>query len=228
MILLPLVSLIILPILSRAQSGSGPVPTNVPVNIRDFQGNVFDLVNGQPNSPIQSLDHRVNDTAQQWVILRVGTDPVGNQLFNILNPTSKAFLSYATAASGGNPLSTQLFGESNVATVWIISPGNTAWGIIITPASSNLLMVTSWPRIDTSPTNLGFSTPLTVQPFLDVQEQLVTFPLYCFFAREALIETEIVLHNRRKRQAQAAMRDKVGVRKKMGAQWEKEGLTLWA
>jgi len=175
MILLPLVSLIILPILSRAQSGPGPVPTNVPVNILDFQGNVFDLVNGEPNSPIQSLDHRVNDTAQQWVILRVGTDPVGNQLFNVLNPTSKAFLSYATAASGGNPLCNQLFGESNVPTVWIISPGNTAWGIA-TPGPNSPLFVTSWPRIGTSPTNLGFSTPITVQPFQDGQEHLFTFP----------------------------------------------------
>ncbi|KAJ7035400.1 hypothetical protein C8F04DRAFT_1182308 [Mycena alexandri] len=63
MILLPLVSLIILPILARAQVG--PVPTNVPLNIVDFQKNVFDLTNGKPNAPVQGLDHRVGDPAQQ-------------------------------------------------------------------------------------------------------------------------------------------------------------------
>ncbi|KAJ7706598.1 hypothetical protein B0H16DRAFT_1634882 [Mycena metata] len=173
MILLVLASWIILPFLTRAQVG--PVPTNVPVNIVDFQRNVFDLVNGQPNSPVQGLDHRVNATAQQWVIVRVGTDPVGNQLFNVFNPTSKAFLSYATAASGGNPLCNQLFGYSNEPTVWIISPGNTGWGII-EPNSSTI--VTTWPRIGPSPSNLGFSTPLTVQNFLDVAEQLFTFPAW--------------------------------------------------
>jgi hypothetical protein len=146
MILLPLVSLIILPFLARAQVG--PVPTGIPVNILDFQRNVFDLVNGQPNGPVQGLDHRVNDTAQrvrmsqlivlklltkiimQWVIQLVQVLPSGNQVFTIMNPTAKTFLTYSTAGIIGNPLCSQLFGESNQPTGWIISPGNFGYGSV--------------------------------------------------------------------------------------------------
>ncbi|KAJ7291714.1 hypothetical protein C8J57DRAFT_1492174 [Mycena rebaudengoi] len=168
MILLPLVSLIILPILARAQVG--PVPTNTPINIVDFQKNVFDLASAKPNAPVQGLNHRVGDPAQQWVI-----HAVGGQVFQIVNPTAGTFFSYSTAAIGGDPVCSQLFGESDIPTQWIISPGNTGFQII---ENSSKRIVTSWPRLKTNSTDLGSSTPLTLQPFYDVPEQLFTFQPY--------------------------------------------------
>ncbi|KAJ6588001.1 hypothetical protein B0H19DRAFT_1247723 [Mycena capillaripes] len=172
MFLLPLVSLIFIPVLARALPG--PIPIGVPVNIVDFQGNVFDLANLNsnalnPNAPVQGLNHVVGDIAQQWVINEVNVE---SQLFTIANPKVGTFLSYSTAAIGGNPISSQLFGSSKNATQWIISAGNFGYGII-EPSSQDI--VTSWPRQSTNTTNLGSSTPLTLQPFQDVIQHVFNF-----------------------------------------------------
>lgn len=151
MILLPLVSLIILPILARAQVG--PVPTNTPINIVDFQKNVFDLASAKPNAPVQGLNHRVGDPAQQvrtsqltvlpsltMITLQWVIHAVGGQVFQIVNPTAGTFLSYSTAAIGGDPVCSQLFGESDIPTQWIISPGNTGFQSV--PAETFLRLPT--------------------------------------------------------------------------------------
>ncbi|KAJ6461162.1 hypothetical protein C8R47DRAFT_1080744 [Mycena vitilis] len=170
MVWLPLLCSFSLPLLARALPG--PVPTGIPVNIVDFQGNVFDLANLEPNAPVQSLTHSPNDFAQRWQI-----EAVQNQVFIIASPSEGpflgTFLSYSTAATGGDPICSQLFGHEDTSTTeWIISPGNFGFGII---ESSSKLFVTSWPRLSNNTANLGTSTPLTLQPFNDIPEQVFTF-----------------------------------------------------
>ncbi|KAF8175977.1 hypothetical protein K438DRAFT_1770884 [Mycena galopus ATCC 62051] len=126
MICVNLLSVVLLPLIVRAQTP----PVNTPVNIVDFQGNVFGL----------------------WVIQQSGS------FFNITNPTSTPFLSYSTITLKGDPVFAQLFGQST-STSWSIVPSGNGLGFnIIEPNSGH--RVTSWAlQPFDGPINFYTSTP---------------------------------------------------------------------
>ncbi|KAJ7835076.1 hypothetical protein B0H13DRAFT_2426216 [Mycena leptocephala] len=149
-----------------------PPATGVLFNIKDFQGNVFDLAftSSADLAPVQTLNVKPGVSAQAWTLSSVGT------LFTIANPFVGTFLSFTMAKNGLNPTCAQICGYTGVATAWNISANAVGLGYnIIEPTSK--LAVTSWPASNS--TIIGHTTPLTLQP-LDPNErqQVFSFPQF--------------------------------------------------
>ncbi|KAJ7146089.1 hypothetical protein C8R44DRAFT_756541 [Mycena epipterygia] len=164
MILPSIVFLFFLPAVVRAQAP----PTGSLINIKNFQGDVFDLAfaSSAPLAPVQTLNHKSSEIAQGWVIEPAGT------LFNVLNPFAGTFLSFSTAINGGNPTCAQVCGNPTIQTAWNITANANGFNII-EPTSH--LAVMSWPASNSS--IVGPTAPLTLQVF-DPKEpqQIFSFP----------------------------------------------------
>ncbi|KAJ6578885.1 hypothetical protein DFH09DRAFT_1449233, partial [Mycena vulgaris] len=159
-----LIFLILGPVVVRAQA-SGPPQ----VNIVDFQGNVFDLANfNQADlTPVQTLQHGVGDTAQLWTLIPAGA----GTLFTIQNiDPEHSFLSFTTAGTTVDPICAQICAHRKIGTVWNITFNADVGGYNIIETKSKYA-IQSWARASSNPANLGFSTPLTLQPFIPTQVQ---------------------------------------------------------
>ncbi|KAJ7353629.1 hypothetical protein DFH08DRAFT_934472 [Mycena albidolilacea] len=150
-----------------------PIPVGELINIKDFQGNVFDLADRstQNFAPVQTLNRKPGEGAQGWTIQK---SPTGNG-FIIQNPFTT--ISNTGVLAGLDHKGVQICGNGGGAppTVWNIIPNASGAGYNILEASSNL-SVTSWQAL-TSPI-VTPSAPLTLQLFdPKVPQQIFNFPL---------------------------------------------------
>ncbi|KAJ7853869.1 hypothetical protein B0H13DRAFT_1903910 [Mycena leptocephala] len=121
-----------------------PPATGVLFNIKDFQGNVFDLAftSSADLAPVQTLNVKPGVSAQAWTLSSVGT------LFTIANPFVGTFLSFTMAKNGLNPTCAQICGYTGVATAWNISANAVGLGYKFVAASGIRFLALTHHRAD--------------------------------------------------------------------------------